>query len=277
MMIGETLMVAQAQLAPTSDSPRLDAELVLSHVTGYSRSQILMHLRDPLASKEQSAFESLIARRARGEPVAYLTGDKGFWTLNLKVTPAVLVPRPETELLVEWALEHLKQQPTARVADLGTGSGAIALALASECPQTTITATDFSAGALAVAEENAEAMQLTNLRFLQGSWFEPLQGEVFDLIVSNPPYIARDDVHLHALQHEPMMALTDGADGLQAIREIIAGASAYLKPQGWLLLEHGYDQGEAVRKIFTLHGYMNIETRRDLAGHERATGARSHD
>ena len=274
MMIGEALMAAQTRLVPVSDSPRLDAELLLGHVTGYSRSQILIHLRDALASKEQSEFEALIVRRARREPVAYLTGEKGFWSLMLKVSPAVLVPRPETELLVEWALEHLQKKPNSRVADLGTGSGAIALALTSECAQIEMTATEFSPEAMAVAQENAQALQLKNIRFIEGSWFAPLQKQLFDLIVSNPPYIARNDEHLEALLHEPLMALTDGADGLQAIREIVSGASAHMRPDAWLLLEHGYDQGEAVRGLFMQNGFTDIETRRDLAGHERATGAR---
>ena len=268
-------MAAQGQLAKTSDSPRLDAEVLLSHVTGYSRSQILIHLRDPLAWKEQKAFDDLIVRRARREPVAYLTGEKGFWTLLLKVSPAVLVPRPETELLVEWALAHLQKKSDARVADLGTGSGAIALALASECPKAQITATDVSSEALAIAQDNARTLQLTNVEFLTGSWFASLQNQVFDLIVSNPPYIARGDEHLQALQHEPLMALTDGADGLQAIREIVSGASTHLCPAGWLLIEHGYDQGQNVRELFAQNRFTHIETRRDLAGHERTTGGRN--
>lgn len=274
MMFGEALMAAQTRLAPVSESPRLDAELLLSHVTGYSRSQILMHLRDSLAAKEQAEFDALIVRRQRREPVAYLTGEKGFWTLMLKVGPAVLVPRPETELLVEWALEHLRQKPQARIADLGTGSGAIALALGSELPQTEITATEFSPEAMVIAQENARTLQIKNVHFIEGSWFAPLQNQIFDLIVSNPPYIARSDEHLESLQHEPLMALTDGADGLQAIREIIAGASAHLRQGAWLLIEHGYDQAEMTRELFMQNGFTQIETRRDLADHERATGGR---
>lgn len=276
MMIGEALMAAQSQLATVSDSPRLDAELLLGHVTGFSRGQMLLRLREPLSAADHAAFERLVGRRARSEPVAYLTGEKGFWTLTLKVTPAVLVPRPDTELLVEWALELLKPQPHARVADLGTGSGAIALALASEMPQLGIIATDLSPEALSVARDNALTHQLHHVQFLNGSWFEPLRGQRFDLLVSNPPYIARGDAHLEALQHEPLTALTDGADGLQAIREIVADAPAHLSPNGWLLIEHGYDQGAAVRSLFKTHGYADIQTRRDLGGHERATAGRLH-
>ncbi len=279
MMIGEVLMAAQTQLATTSDSPRLDAELLLSHVTGYSRSHLLIHLRDPLAPKDEADFQALVNRRAHQEPVAYLTGDKGFWTLNLKVSPAVLVPRPETELLVEWALELLTPETRDRVADLGTGSGAIALALATECPRAEIIATDISEEALTVARENSHVHDVQNVKFVCASFSEFLMqqrgsAKHFDLIVSNPPYIARDDAHLEALRHEPLIALTDGADGLQAIREIVAGAKPCLGSGGWLLLEHGYDQGAAVRALFEQHGYVEIQTRRDLGDHERATGAR---
>lgn len=279
MMIGEALMEAQAKLAPVSDSPRLDAELLLSHVTGYSRSHLLIHLRDPLAPKDSTDFQELIARRAMHEPVAYLTGDKGFWTLNLKVSPAVLVPRPETELLVEWALALLAPQPRAHVADLGTGSGAIALALASECPRAEIVAMDVSEDALAVARENSHIHDVQNVKFICASFAEFLTPQdtdstLYDLLVSNPPYIARNDAHLEALRHEPLIALTDGADGLQALREIIAMSQPCLRSGGWLLLEHGYDQGESVRALFEQHGYVEIQTRRDLGNQERATGAR---
>jgi release factor glutamine methyltransferase len=277
MMIGEALMAAQSQLARVSDSPRLDAELLLEHVTGFSRSQILTRLQQAFDDTQQAEFQILVGRRLRQEPVAYLTGEKGFWTLNLKVSPAVLVPRPETELLVEWALELLKTLPAARVGDLGTGSGAIALALASECPRAELVAVEISEDALAIARENAHINDIENVKFVCASFAEFLMAapdQPYDLLVSNPPYIARNDAHLDALHHEPLMALTDGADGLQALREIIAGASAHLKPQGWLLLEHGYDQGEAVRALLHQHGYADAQTRRDLGGHERATGAR---
>lgn len=272
--LGEALVAAQARLAPVSDSPRLDAELLLAHAGGLNRAQIFMRLHEPLAAATRTEFETLVARRARQEPVAYITGEKGFWTLTLKVTPAVLVPRPETELLVEWALQLLRDRPRPRIADLGTGSGALALALAAEREDAQVSATDVSDEALAVARLNAQQLGLQRVAFHHGSWFGALPEAHYDLIVSNPPYIARDDGHLAALRHEPMLALTDGADGLNALREIVAGAPARLAPGGGLLLEHGYDQGAAVRALLADAGFVDIETRRDLGGHERASAGR---
>jgi release factor glutamine methyltransferase len=272
--IGAALMGAQARIAAVSDNPRLDAELLLGHVTGLGRAQLFARLDAELSADEQRSFEALAARRARGEPVAYLTGSRGFWTFELQVTPAVLVPRPETELLVEWGLECLAGRPAPRVADLGTGSGAIALALASERPDAQVEATDAADAALAVASRNALALGLTRVQFRAGHWCEPLAPEAYDLLVSNPPYIAHDDPHLDALRFEPATALTDGADGLQALREIVAMSPQYLRAGGWLLVEHGHDQGAAVRALFAQAGFADIATRRDYGGHERATGAR---
>jgi release factor glutamine methyltransferase len=312
MTLTEALAWATQRIGAASDSPRQDAEILLAHQLGLSRGQLFTRLREPLRAADAEAFEELVARRVRQLPVAYLTGEKGFWTLTLKVTPAVLVPRPETELLVEWGLEvlgaplspgeglgsgdsgqngphHLpdaRPSPVAdattspggrdkiRIADLGTGSGAIALALASERPEASVTATDASHAALEVARGNAADLGLERVQFRQGHWCEPLQGGRFDLIVSNPPYIRAGDDHLPALRHEPLSALTDGADGLQCLREIVATAPALLRPGGWLLLEHGYDQGEAVRGLLKQAGLADIATRRDLGGQERATGAR---
>ena len=268
-------MAAQALFAPVSDSPRLDAELLLGHVLGQSRAQLFVHLHEALDPKARSEFENLVRRRAKAEPVAYLTGEKGFWSLTLKVTPAVLVPRPETELLVEWALEILQGRPQPRVADLGTGSGAIALAIAVERADAVVTATDDSDAALDLARENALQLGLQRVRFCSGSWLAALPDAQYDLLVSNPPYIARDDAHLAALRHEPVMALTDGADGLNALREIIAGAPPRLTSGGSLLLEHGYDQGAAVRALLQDAGFKEIETRRDLGGQERASAGRA--
>ncbi|HSW12910.1 MAG TPA: peptide chain release factor N(5)-glutamine methyltransferase [Solimonas sp.] len=274
MTLTEALAWATGRLEATSDSPRQDAEILLAHQLGLSRGQLFTRLRESLAAVDAEAFEEQVARRVRQLPVAYLTGDQGFWTLMLKVTPAVLVPRPETELLVEWGLERLAHIATPRIADLGTGSGAIALALASELPQARVLATDASPEALAVARGNAVELGLERVEFRQGHWCEPLAGESFDLIVSNPPYIAAGDPHLPALRHEPLSALTDGADGLQCLREIVAAAPPQLVPGGWLLVEHGYDQGEAVRALFVAAGLVGVQTRRDLGGQERATAGR---
>lgn len=271
MKVGESLMKAQARIEAVSDSPRLDAELLLSQVSGLSRAQLFARLDDVLQPADAERFDALIARRVHGEPVAYLTGEKGFWTLSLQVTPAVLVPRPETELLVEWGLELVASRASPRIADLGTGSGALALALASERPDAQLEATEASVAALAVAKTNAQTLGLEGVRFHEGHWFEPLLRNAYDLVVSNPPYIAHDDPHLAALTHEPLSALTEGGDGLNALREIVATAPDYLAAGGWLLVEHGYDQGAAVRALFAQAQLVDVSTRRDYGGQERAT------
>ncbi|PTU32829.1 peptide chain release factor N(5)-glutamine methyltransferase [Stenotrophobium rhamnosiphilum] len=272
MNIGQALMAAQALIEPISDSARLDAELLLGHVTGFNRAQIFMRMNESIDAATKASFDKLVARRAKQEPVAYLTGEKGFWTLTLKVGPGVLVPRPETELLVEWALEVVRDQREPRIADLGTGSGAIALSIATERPDAKVIATDFSDAALAIARDNARQLGLQRVSMRNGCWLQALEGEQCNLIVSNPPYITLGDTHLQALRHEPLMALTDGGDGLNAIREIIAGAPAHLLPGGWLLLEHGYDQAPAVRELLAQAGFTQIESRIDLGGHERCSG-----
>jgi release factor glutamine methyltransferase len=218
----------------------------------------------------------MIERRAVGEPLAYITGRKDFWSLSLSVTPAVLVPRPETELLVERALE-LRAEPLGRVADLGTGSGAIALALASERPEWQVVATDLSEAALAVARANAAALHLGRVEFLQGSWFEPLEDREFHLIVSNPPYVAEGDPALldAALAHEPRTALASGPDGMASLRAIIHSAPRYLECGGWLLLEHGATQAEDVARELVVRGYTHVRSHRDLAGQPRITEGRS--
>ncbi|MEW6168887.1 MAG: peptide chain release factor N(5)-glutamine methyltransferase [Pseudomonadota bacterium] len=274
MKLGEALMEAQARLQAVSDSARLDAELLLSQLSGLGRAQLVARLRDELPPADAQALDALVARRARGEPIAYITGEKGFWTLRLQVTPAVLVPRPETELLVEWALELLRECRAPRIADLGTGSGAIALALAAERPDARVEATEASEDALAVARRNATDLGLERVQLHHGHWLEPLEGS-FDLLLSNPPYVAHDDPHLDALRHEPLSALTDGGDGLNALREIVATAPPYLRAGGWLLVEHGYDQGAAVRELFRHAGFAEVATRRDYAGQERATAGRN--
>lgn len=253
-----------------------DAALLLAHALGKPQGWLYAHADDPIDDATRARFEALVARRERGEPVAYLTGHRGFWTLDLEVGDAVLIPRPETELLVELALARMPVASPLRVADLGTGSGAIALALAHERPGAAIVATDASSAALAVARANAARLQLANVAFRHGSWFAPLQGEVFDLVVSNPPYIATHDPHLGQgdLRFEPASALSSGRDGLDAIRSIADAAPAHLQRGGWLLLEHGWEQGDAVRGVLQAAGFAEVATHRDLEGRDRATMGR---
>ncbi|MBD8878911.1 peptide chain release factor N(5)-glutamine methyltransferase [Rhodanobacter sp. 7MK24] len=255
---------------------RADAEALLLHALGRPRSWLFAHADDVPDRDVQTAFDTLVARRAAGEPVAYLTGRRGFWTLELEVTPATLIPRPETELLVELALERLPRDAAARVADLGTGSGAIALAIASERPQVQVVATDASAAALVVARHNAQRLGIANVRFAQGDWLAPLAGERFELIVSNPPYIEAADRHLAEgdLRYEPAAALASGADGLDDIRRIVAGAPAHLEAGGWLLFEHGWDQGDAASALLRAAGYAQVFTAQDLEARDRVSGGR---
>lgn len=252
---------------------RIDAEPLLLHALGRDRAWLFAHGRDPVDPAAAARFAELVQRRQAGEPVAYLTGRRGFWTLDLEVGPATLIPRPETELLVELALARLDAAPGRRVADLGTGSGAIALAIASERPQAQVVATDASTDALAVAARNARAHGIDNVAFVHGSWFAPLAGQRFDLVASNPPYIAATDPHLGQgdLRFEPATALASGADGLDDIRVIAAAAPAHLREGGWLLLEHGWDQGEAVRALLAAAGLVEVETARDLEDRDRVT------
>lgn len=250
-----------------------DAALLLAHALGKSRSWLFAHADDALGEAEAARFDVLLARRAAGEPVAYLTGWRGFWTLELAVTPATLVPRPETELLVDLALARLPVDAPVRVADLGTGSGAIALAIASERPRAQVLATDASSEALDVARGNAARNGIGNVAFRLGSWLQPLGEDTFDLIASNPPYIAEGDPHLARgdLRFEPAMALSCGADGLDAIRVIVRDAPACLRRGGWLLLEHGWDQGDAVRALLAAAGFADVATERDLEQRDRVS------
>ncbi|MFD0724102.1 peptide chain release factor N(5)-glutamine methyltransferase [Lysobacter brunescens] len=264
--------------APDARDPALDAadaELLLAHVLGRSRSWLYAHRDDQVEAVDAERFRALLARRAAGEPVAYLTGRRGFWSFDLRVTPDTLIPRPETELLVELALARIPPEATApRLADLGTGSGAIALALAHERRRARVIAVDLSPGALEVARGNASELGLVNVEFRQGDWLAPLAGERFDLIASNPPYIAEGDPHLDDLRHEPAPALSSGRDGLDAIRTIVREAPAHLLPGGWLLLEHGWDQGEAVRDILDAAGFSEVRTDRDLEDRDRVSSGR---
>ena len=262
---------------------RLDAQLLLLHALGKpasARSWLLAHDTDALAPEASAAFAALSARRAAGEPLAYLVGSQEFFGLALQVDARVLVPRPDTETLVDWALELLHAPgalaalPTPRVLDLGTGSGAIALAVAHSLRAAgrpaSVIAVDASADALNVARENASRLQLA-LTFIESHWFNQVPGR-FDLVLSNPPYIASADPHLAALRHEPLRALTAGADGLDDIRHIIEHAPQHLEPGGWLLLEHGYDQAEPVRELLRQRGFAKVQDRLDLAGIARCSG-----
>ncbi len=268
---------AARRLAGHSDSPRLDAELLLAHVLGSDRVRLRAHGDAPLPPDAAAAFEALVARRLRGEPVAYLLGRRGFWRFELEVTPDTLIPRPETELLVEQALARIPAGADWPVADLGTGSGAVALAIAAERPGFIVHATDRSAAALAVARRNAERLGIQNVRFHEGDWLDALPAGIdWPLIASNPPYVPDDAPHLEArgVRFEPRGALAAGPDGLDAIRCIVTGARERLAPGGWLLLEHGWDQGESVPRLLANAGYGEISNYPDLAGHPRVAAGR---
>ena len=270
--ISDALHTATLLLERSSSSARLDAELLLEYVTGLSRTDFRAAPERELPAAAGWSFQQLIRRRLQGEPVAYIRGHQEFWSLLLEVTPAVLIPRPETELVVERTLALLRPEATA-MADLGTGSGAIALAVASERPSLQITAVDVSADALEIAKRNAARLQLRNVRFERGQWFAPLAGRRFDVVAANPPYIARGDTDLAAdvRRFEPEIALIAGVTGLEAIEQILAQAGGYLTPGGWLVLEHGWTQAGAVRERLVRSGFAHVRSHADLAGHERVT------
>ena len=255
------------------DEARGEAEWLLAHALGRTRAWLFAWPEFEPAVEQRALFDRLVAARREGEPIAYLLGRRGFWSLDLAVTPAVLIPRPETELLVELALARIAQDADCAIADLGTGSGAIALALARERPHARLRATDASADALAVARGNAERLGIANVVFALGDWCAALGDGRFGVIVSNPPYIAAGDPHLGEgdLRHEPRSALASGADGLDAIRRIVAEAPDHLDPGGWLLLEHGWEQGAAVRALLQRHGFIEVESVRDLGARERVS------
>jgi release factor glutamine methyltransferase len=267
---GSTIGVLQAALplAP------LENRILLCHALGLSRVGLITQSERALSAAEADTLAALIDRRLQGEPIAYIVGRREFFGLDFRVTSAVLIPRPDTELLVELALARLP--PRGRALDMGTGSGAIAVALAHTRKDATVSALDVSEAALDVARQNAAAHGAA-VRFLQSDWYGAVQGERFDLIASNPPYIAAGDAHLAQgdLRFEPAGALTDHADGLAALRIISAGAAAHLMPHGWLLMEHGYDQAAQVRKLLVTHGFSEVQSWKDLAGIERATGGRA--
>ncbi len=267
---GDAYFELRRRLA-ASPSADLDAELLLAHVLGCSRTALAAAPERELNDTQAKALMELATRRSDGEPVAYLTGQRAFWTLELEVTRDVLVPRPETELLVETTLEELRTATKPDVLDLGTGSGAIALAIASERPDALVTAVDQSAAALAVAARNAKRLQIGNIRFLHGCWYGPAGAQRFHAIAANPPYVAEGDPLLAALAHEPRPALVAGALGLDALAEICAGATAHLAAGGLLIVEHGASQGEAVRALMIGAGLGRVATLNDLAGLPRAT------
>lgn len=250
-----------------------EADVLFAHVLDRSRTWLFSHGDAVVDPERARRFLDLVSRREAGEPVAYLTGHRGFWRFDLAVSPATLIPRPETERLVEVALERLPERTPLRLADLGTGSGAIALALAFERPQAQVVATDASESALEVARTNADALGLRNVAFRRGDWCAPLEGETYDLVASNPPYIASDDPHLARgdLRFEPDSALASGADGLDAIRILARDVPRHLRPGGWLLLEHGWEQGEAVRVLLEAAGFGEVATVQDLEGRDRIT------
>ena len=253
---------------------RVDAQMLLLHAMArplHDRAWLMAHDTDLLTEAQQRSWDHALQRRLQGEPVAYITGHKDFFGLTLKVDARVLDPRPDTEILVEWALELLPSGQPARVLDLGTGSGAVALALQHQRPAAQVTAVDASADALAVAIANATRLNLP-VQCVLSHWMDDVPGP-FELIVSNPPYVAEGDPHLAALTHEPLQALASGADGLDDIRQIIAHAPSRLAPGGWLLLEHGWDQATAVQALLRTAGFVQVQSRRDLSGIDRCTGA----
>ncbi|WP_447879171.1 peptide chain release factor N(5)-glutamine methyltransferase [Serratia fonticola] len=255
-----------------SDSAKRDAEILLGFVTGRARTYLLAFGETPLTAEQTEQLTVLLARRERGEPVAYLVGEREFWSLPLSVSPATLIPRPDTECLVELALERLPAAPSA-ILDLGTGTGAIALALASERPDCQLTGIDLQPEAVALAQHNAQKLAINNARFLQGSWFTPVAGQKFALIASNPPYIDEADPHLGQgdVRFEPCSALVAAEQGLADLAAIVQQAADYLEPQGWLLLEHGWQQGENVRALLNAAGFIAVATHRDYGGNDRVT------
>jgi len=280
MNISQLLEMAVQKLSPV-DAARLEAEILLCHALDVRRSFVYANPNLDVPLKRRTEFLRLVRQRREGQPIAYLTGHRAFWSLDLLVTPAVLIPRPETELLVECALDLIPQDLATlgkpfRIADLGTGSGAIALSIARERPGSEVHATDCSLEALQVAQENARRNGLLHVQFHHGSWAEPLHGQ-FDLILSNPPYVAESDEHLLKgdCRFEPRTALSPGADALIALRQVTVAASDELAPGGWLLVEHGHEQGEAVRCCLKSAGFADIKTRRDLAGIERVCMGRN--
>jgi release factor glutamine methyltransferase len=276
--ISQLLAEGITRLARVTDQPRHEAEILLAAALGRTRAWLMAHPEEQVLDCEATdRYEAHVTRRAHGEPTAYILGAKEFWSLTLEVTPDVLIPRPETELAVELSLGHLPADAPGRVLDLAAGSGAIALAIARERPRLQVIGTDVSAAAIAVARRNASRLQLRNVEFRTGSWFDPVRDERFTLVVSNPPYIAEEDPRVEPAvrRFEPHAALFAGPDGLEALREVIHAAPAHLVPGGWLVVEHGDLQGPQVRALFAAAGFVDVATRRDLAGLDRCTEGRT--
>lgn len=269
--IKEALQDAQSKLAGISDTAPLDTEVLLAYAIEKDRTYLHTWPEKELTSEQQKIFQQAIKRRQRGEPVAYITGYREFWDMTLQVTPDTLIPRPETELLVETVLDKIPPESHWNIADLGTGSGAIALAIARERPGCQVTATDTSAAALAVARKNAQRLCISNIRFVEGHWFQPIENDKFEIIVSNPPYVHPNDPHLQKgdLRFEPQQALQSIPDGMRDIRIISNAARGHLVPPGWLILEHGYDQGTALLQRLRELGYEDVSVVDDLSHNER--------
>lgn len=273
LSISQVLSSSSQRLINSCDTPRLDVEVLVAHALNFTRTQLYLYSDRQLTLEQTASIDALVARRYEGEPVAYIVGFKEFWSMNFKVTNATLIPRPETEHLVELALTKIPSDACWQVADMGTGSGAIAVAIAKERPNSRVIAVDESDAALSVAKQNAKALNTSNIRFTRSHWFNSLGEMVFDLIISNPPYIAVEDAHLKQgdLVFEPSSALVSGSDGLDDIRQIALKAKSHLTDGGELLLEHGWSQGSAVQKILTECLYLDVRTHKDLSGNERIT------
>jgi release factor glutamine methyltransferase len=273
--IKDALEQAYKTLKSHSDSASIDAQILLGHCLDCTRTYLYTWPDKLITPQQSECFNNLLKQRLQGEPVAYITGEKAFWNMDLKVSAATLIPRPETELLVETALSLISPNKAASILELGTGSAAIALALAHEHPDCQITAVELSPEACAIAQQNIQNYSKGNVQLLAGHWFTPVEHQRFDLIISNPPYVADNDPHLLQgdVRYEPSMALSAGTDGLDEIRHIISEAQHFLNDSGWLLLEHGYNQANAVEELFLLHNYISIKQYKDHAGHFRVSVA----
>lgn len=279
--VRQTLVEAQAQLAKQlnldPNEARVEAQLLLQTTLKVNRAWLISHENDALQASNHADFQALLTRRSTGEPMAYILGCREFYGLDLLVTPATLIPRPDTETLVEAALVKIQSNVRYSVLDLGTGTGAIALAIAKNRPLANVMAVDASEAALKIAQKNAQNLAIPNVQFILSNWFDELRGEKFDVIVSNPPYIEQDDMHLTQgdLRFEPISALASGVDGLNDIRRIIDNCLIYLKPQGWLMLEHGYNQAASVADLMAHAGLVEIASLKDLGGNNRVTIAKN--